>query len=66
MAVVQQRRQAVHQRRPGTILIGAQREFCRAWPNQTRGHRSPATISSRKTAPAEIGQAIADWLAALG
>ena len=24
---------------PGAILIGAQREFCRTWPNQQRGHR---------------------------
>jgi hypothetical protein len=33
---------------PGAILVGAQREFCRAWPNQTE-ITVQAAISSRKT-----------------
>ena len=46
---------------PGAILVGEQREFCRAWPNQTE-----VTVSGihfiQEDAPDEIGQAIADWL----
>lgn len=45
---------------PGAILIGAQREFCRSWPNQTE-----VTVSGshflQEDSPHEIGQAIADW-----
>ena len=48
---------------PGTILIGEQREFCRTWPNQTE-----VTVAGshfiQEDSPDEIGQAIADWLAA--
>ena len=50
---------------PGTILTGAQREFCRAWPNQ-REVTVPGYHFIQEDSPAEIGQAIADWLAALG
>ena len=50
---------------PGTILIGAQREFCRAWPNQ-REVTVPGYHFIQEDSPAEIGQAIAEWLAALG
>ena len=46
---------------PGAILTGAQRELCRAWPNQTE-----VTVSGvhfiQEDSPHEIGQAIADWL----
>ena len=46
---------------PGSILIGAQREFCRAWPNQqevtVRGQPLPAGRFA-----GEIGQAIARFL----
>jgi len=46
---------------PGAILIGAQREFCRAWPNQTE-----ITVRGshfvQEDAPDEIGGAIASWL----
>jgi len=45
---------------PGAILIGAQREFCRSWPNQ-----SEVTVSGnhflQEDSPHEIGQAIAQW-----
>src|SRR5262249_46715709 len=46
---------------PGAILIGAQREFCRRFPNQTE-----VTIKGnhflQEDSPDEIGQAIAQWL----
>lgn len=45
---------------PGGILVGAQREFCRAWPNQQE-----ATVSGihfiQEDSGAEIGSAIASW-----
>ncbi|MGY8786536.1 MAG: haloalkane dehalogenase [Pseudomonadales bacterium] len=45
---------------PGAILIGAQRKFCRSWPNQTE-----VTVSGnhflQEDSPHEIGQAIAAW-----
>jgi len=49
---------------PGSILIGAQREFCRCWPNQTE-----VTVAGshfiQEDSPHEIGQAIRDWLLTL-
>jgi len=46
---------------PGSILVGAQREFCRAWPNQQE-----VTVRGshflQEDSPAEIGQAIARFL----
>jgi haloalkane dehalogenase len=46
---------------PGAILIGAQREFCRTWPNQTE-----VTVSGRhyiqEDSPDLIGAAVASWL----
>ena len=48
---------------PGAILTGRQRDFCRGWPNQTE-----VTVKGvhfiQEDSPDEIGQAIADWLAA--
>ena len=45
---------------PGAILIGAQREFCRSWPNQEE-----VTVTGnhflQEDSPDEIGGAIADW-----
>lgn len=45
---------------PGAILVGKQREFCCAWPNQTtvtvKGHHF-----IQEDSPEEIGRAIADW-----
>jgi haloalkane dehalogenase len=47
---------------PGTILVGPQREFCRTWPNQHE-----VTVKGlhfiQEDSPAEIGRAIAAWLA---
>lgn len=47
---------------PGSILVGAQREFCRTWPNQTevtvRG-----THFIQEDSGAEIGRAVASWMA---
>jgi haloalkane dehalogenase len=46
---------------PGSILVGAQREFCRAWPNQRE-----VTVAGRhfiqEDSPAEIGAALAAFL----
>ena len=47
---------------PGTILIGAQREFCRAWPNQTEVTVT-GTHFVQEDSPDEIGMAIAEWRA---
>ena len=48
---------------PGAILTGAQREFCRTWPNQTE-----ATVRGshfiQEDSPDEIGAALASWLGA--
>jgi haloalkane dehalogenase len=50
---------------PGAILLGAQREFCRAWSNQTE-----VTVKGshfiQEDSPDQIGQAIADWYRKLG
>lgn len=49
---------------PGAILIGAQREFCRGWKNQTE-----VTVSGshfiQEDSPHEIGAALADWYGSL-
>ena len=49
---------------PGAILTGEQREFCRRWPNQreltVRGNHFV-----QEDSPRELGQAIAQWHAAL-
>jgi haloalkane dehalogenase len=45
---------------PGAILTGAQRDFCRSWPNQTE-----VTVAGnhfvQEDSPAEIADAIASW-----
>ena len=50
---------------PGAILVGAQREFCRSWPNQTE-----VTVSGshfiQEDSPDKIGKAIAKWHRTLG
>ena len=46
---------------PGAILTGAQREFCRAWPNQ-REVTVPGVHFIQEDSPGEIGRAIAEWL----
>ena len=49
---------------PGSILVGAQREFCRGWPNQ---HEVTVRGSHflQEDSPTEIGQAIARFLGSL-
>ena len=46
---------------PGTILIGRQREVCRAWPNQRE-----ITVKGKhfvqEDSPSEIGKAVADFV----
>ncbi len=48
-------------RNRGSILVGAQREFCRGFPNQTE-----VTVKGlhfiQEDSPEEIGQAIGKWL----
>ena len=46
---------------PGSILVGAQREFCRRWPNQ-REVTVKGSHFIQEDSPAEIGQAIAGFL----
>ena len=50
---------------PGAILTGAQRDFCRTWPNQTE-----VTVRGvhfvQEDAPDDIGAAIAEWLRHIG
>lgn len=46
---------------PGSILIGAQREFCRTWPNQ-REVTVPGLHFIQEDSPHEIGQAVAAFL----
>jgi haloalkane dehalogenase len=47
---------------PGGFLIGAQREFCRAWPNQETVTMKGAHFLQEE-APEEIGEAIARFVA---
>lgn len=49
---------------PGSILVGAQREYCRSWPNQTEVTVAGAHFL-QEDSPAEIGQAVAGWLQTL-
>lgn len=46
---------------PGSILVGAQREFCRSWPSQVE-----VTVAGRhfvqEDSPEQIGAALAGWL----
>ncbi len=49
---------------PGSILIGPQREVCRAWPNQTEVTVKGAHFL-QEDSPDEIGAAIADFIRTL-
>ena len=49
---------------PGSILVGAQREFCRTWPNQQEV-TVPGLHFIQEDSGAAIGQAVAAWLVAL-
>jgi len=46
---------------PGTILTGAQREFCRSWPNQTEV-TVPGIHFIQEDSADEIGNAISAWM----
>jgi haloalkane dehalogenase len=48
---------------PGAILIGAVREFCRSWTNQTEVTVSGSHFIQEDSGPA-IGKAIAGWMKA--
>jgi len=50
---------------PGVILVGAQRESCRAWPNQ-REITVRGSHFLQEDSPAEIGEAVAAFLKGLG
>jgi haloalkane dehalogenase len=50
---------------PGAILVGALRETCRTWPNQTEV-TVPGNHFLQEDSPDAIGAAVADWLAKLG
>jgi haloalkane dehalogenase len=50
---------------PGSILVGRQREVCRAWPNQTEV-TVPGLQFIQEDSPDEIGRAIADFVRAIG
>lgn len=49
---------------PGSILTGAQREFCRSWPNQ-REVTVRGSHFIQEDSPAEIGRAVADFVRAV-
>ena len=46
---------------PGSILVGRQREVCRAWPNQTEV-TVKGTHFIQEDSPDEIGSAVADFV----
>ncbi len=48
---------------PGAILIGAQREFCRSWPNQ-KEVRFKGSHFIQEDSGIEIGRAISAWMIA--
>jgi haloalkane dehalogenase len=50
---------------PGTILTGAQREFCRRWPNQEEV-TVKGTHFIQEDSPREIGEAVARFVGRLG
>ena len=49
---------------PGAILVGAQRDFCRTWPNQTEV-TVPGKHFIQEDSPEEIERALCDWLKGL-
>jgi haloalkane dehalogenase len=48
---------------PGAILVGAPRDFCRSWKNQTEVTVSGSHFIQEDSGPA-IGRAVADWIRA--
>ncbi len=49
---------------PGSILVGAQRDFCRAWPNQTEV-TVPGIHFIQEDSGSEIGREIGNWLSTI-
>jgi haloalkane dehalogenase len=49
---------------PGSILTGAQRDYCRTWPNQTE-ITVPGYHFIQEDSPDDIGRAIRQWYQAL-
>ncbi len=49
---------------PGSILVGAQREFCRRWPSQ-REVTVRGSHFVQEDSPDEIGRALAEWIPGL-
>jgi haloalkane dehalogenase len=49
---------------PGSILIGPQREYCRAWKNQTE-ITVPGLHFIQEDSPNEIGAALVKFIKAL-
>ena len=49
---------------PGSILVGAQREFCRSWPNQQEV-TVPGLHFIQEDSGEAIGEAVAAWLTRL-
>jgi haloalkane dehalogenase len=49
---------------PGAILVGAQREFCRSWPNLTEVN-VPGSHFIQEDSPDAIGAALRAWLSEL-
>jgi haloalkane dehalogenase len=50
---------------PGSILVGRQREICRAWPNQTEV-TVPGLHFLQEDSPDEIGRAVAEFVRRVG
>ncbi len=49
---------------PGSILVGAQRDFCRSWPNQSEVS-VPGLHFIQEDSGALIGQELASWISTL-
>jgi haloalkane dehalogenase len=49
---------------PGAFLTGEKRAFCRSWPNQEEV-TVPGLHFLQEDSPAEIGAALAAWIARL-
>jgi haloalkane dehalogenase len=49
---------------PGAILVGAPREFCRSWPNQTEV-TVPGIHFIQEDSPHEIGAALSAWISGI-
>jgi haloalkane dehalogenase len=50
---------------PGSILTGAQRDYCRTWPNQ-REVTVPGIHFLQEDSPKEIGRAVRDFVSEVG